>query len=544
MPSAIQKLSGQIKLRWRELLIGLLCGLMVFGFWGTAVSTSWARINALETIEPYGFAVHEQLLFNFSHFGDFYQTIHLGYDDTWTWSGHRALSLPINGLLYGLAPSPLWLSKIQIFWVLSGAIPAAWLGRHFLGSVWGVALGAFFYLMSPALMALSLQDYQDLVLATPCLMWTLCAMRARHWRWVLAGAIVGCLPREECVPLVVACAVVSFPGSRKVWLRNIGICLGVAVTYTVVLGLLFPLAESQHDMPLVNALRQVFQWPPQLFLDGWPYLGEFYSLLWAPIGLLALLAPELLLPGLGLIFLHMTVPWGHGVDRSWGGHVHHMGPALPFFTAAAIVGSARLIKWLKSQRRIPKHSIPVLALALAAFSIHWNQNWASHYRLRLAWTPTAPAYTHPVWPLVQDNLEPQDVPIISSRLALAVSGRHRSYTYDESLFEKEPGKGLTAGTHLIVDSRNTAVVDWGMGMTGAEVLAQSGPYLLIQWASGALDQAIPGEPPRPLEGLRPWPGMPQDRGVIDGVPPRTAPPPPPVAPWQGEDAPKAPPRPL
>ena len=31
---------------------------------------------------------------------------------------HRALTLPLNGIFYGLNPQPLWLSKIQIFWMI------------------------------------------------------------------------------------------------------------------------------------------------------------------------------------------------------------------------------------------------------------------------------------------------------------------------------------------------------------------------------------------------------------------------------------------
>jgi hypothetical protein len=512
---------------WRELVVGLFCAAIVFGFWGTAVSTSWARIAALETIEGYGFAVHEQLLFNFAQSGDFFQTIHLGYDDTWTWSGHRSLTLPLNGLIYGLSPSPLWLSKIQIFWVLTGVIPAAWLGKHHFGNTWGIAVGTFFYLLSPATIALALQDYQDLVFATPFLMWTLCAMQAKHWRWVLLGAMVGCLPREECVPLVFAAAVVSFPGSKALWKRNIAIAAGVGVAYTLALSLAFPLASSQHDMPLVNAFHQVFQWPPQLFLDGWPYLGKFYSLLWAPLGLVALLAPELILPGVALVFLHMTIPWGHGVDRSWGGHIHHMGPALPFFVAGAIVGTSRLVAWTRRFWTVPRPATVLLSSTALLFSLNWDLNWSNYYNLRLNWTSTQPTYTHPVWTLVQDHLTPEDVPIVSSRLSLAVSARTRSFSFDESLFDKAPNQGLTVGTHLIVDQRNTAVVKWGMAMTGATTVASAGPYHLIEWTKGALDKAVPVSAPQVLQDTFPWEGMPLNRTRIDGVPPRTTPPPPP-----------------
>ena len=590
MPVYLKTLQAWLKAHWREILIALCCVVMIFGFWATAVSTSWARIAALETIEPYGFAVHEQLLYNFSQNGDFFQTVHLGYDNTWTWSGHRAITLPLNGLLYGIDPSPLWLSKIQIFWMLSGAIPAAWIGRHVLGNIWGILLGAFLYLMSPALMALALQDYQDLVLATPFLMWTICAMYSGSIYWVILGAIVGCMPREECVPLVLATAMVVYPGNRRVWLRNIATAAGVVVFYFLVINGLFPLQESQHDMPLVNAIKQVTQWPPQLFLDGWPYLGEFYSLLWAPIGLLAIFAPEILLPGILLIFLHMTVPWGHGVDRSWGAHVHHMGPALPFFTAAAIIGSGRLLKWVHRQTRIPKVTAPLLACALAAYATNWSMNWGDYYRLKAGFSITSPGYTHPVWTLTEEHLEPADIPILSSKYAVAVSSRSRSYTYNESLYEKAPGKGLSVGTHLIADIRMTTVIEWGMAMPGAEQIAQEGPFVLITWTKGAADPSVrsfpckgeyqrhqdlsqktqqelanaregaPGDtkyanitakcpassqqPQCPENSTqrcassdhRPWPGMPSDRNAIEGVPPRKAPPPPPK-PRDGKPAP-------
>ena len=229
----------------------------------------------------------------------------------------------------------------------------------------------------------------------------------------------------------------------------------------------------------------------------------------------------------------MTVPWGHGVDRSWGGHVHHMGPALPFFTAAAIFGAARL---LRQVQRLPKKSWPYVRVALcvllAGHALSWSHNWSQYYKLRLALGPEAPTYTHPAWILVRDHLQPEDVPIISSELALAVSSRSRSYTYDESLEDKAPGKGLAAGTHLIVDHRNTPVYDWGMAMTGAEEIAKEGPFTLIQWTPGALDTNIPSQLPRSKKGLPTWPGMPRDRSVMDGVPPRKTPPPPPTAPWE------------
>ena len=81
---------------WKRYLPLLLATLLMWLFWATAVSTTWARINAIQTVEPYAFAVHEQLMRNFDANGSFSQTIHAGYDNAWTWSGHRALTMPIG----------------------------------------------------------------------------------------------------------------------------------------------------------------------------------------------------------------------------------------------------------------------------------------------------------------------------------------------------------------------------------------------------------------------------------------------------------------
>jgi len=514
----------------------LLLLLAVMAFWGTATSTAWARIAALETIEPYGFAVHEQLLFNFSQNGSFFQTIHMGYDNAWTWSGHRGATLPINGLVYGLKPSAIWLSQLQIAEVLLGVIPAAILGRRALQSPWGLAVGGLIYLGAPPTIALALQDYQDLVLAAPALLLAMTTFSSRHLSVALLGAIVACLPREECIALMVVCAVLAPPPPNRMRRFNIALACGVAISYVCILTVFFPITASSHDMPLQNAVLGLFQWPPRIFLDGWPYLTRFYALLWAPIGFLALAAPLWAAPGAALVLLHMTVPWGHGVDRDWGAHVHHMGPILPFFVAATIMGLGRVQSRIRQfkNRRFPAWVSPLLTgfmgTGLAVYAIQWDRDWAEHYRLIPSFQTTAPSYVHPAWTLME-SLEHDDIPIVSKKLALVASARTESYTWDDSLLEKAPSKGLSAGTHLIVDQRNTAVVNWGMQMAGAAVITTEGPMVLISWDKGAQDKNIPSKAPSALQDLRPWPGQPPHREAIPGVPPRRAPPPPPVPQW-------------
>ena len=209
-------------------------------FYTTAVSTSWARIASLQTIEPYAMAVHEQLMRNFSETGSWFQTVHRGYDDAWTWSGHRALTLPIAGWLYGWAPSALWLSKIMILGVMSGAIPAGLIAKRQYSSVgnghWAFLWGGLVYLCMPGTMAIALQDYQDLCFALPFLVWSWNFFESG---WLIAavfGALFGIAPREETIPMAIFCAVMARPMVEGVWLwkqqlRNLIVVLAIAGFY-------------------------------------------------------------------------------------------------------------------------------------------------------------------------------------------------------------------------------------------------------------------------------------------------------------------------
>ena len=106
------------RVKWSKVAAWGFVALLAWLWWTTAASTSHARIAALQTVEPYAFSVHEQLVRNFGIEGRFFQTIHKGYDDAWTWSGHRALTLiasikarrnPVLGLWWRYHT---WMSKL------------------------------------------------------------------------------------------------------------------------------------------------------------------------------------------------------------------------------------------------------------------------------------------------------------------------------------------------------------------------------------------------------------------------------------------------
>ena len=84
-------------------------------FWTqSALSTSWARIAALQPVETYAFAAYQQIVHNLALNGVFEQTVHKGYANAWAWSGHRSGTLYLASWFYRLDPSSLGLSLIHI----------------------------------------------------------------------------------------------------------------------------------------------------------------------------------------------------------------------------------------------------------------------------------------------------------------------------------------------------------------------------------------------------------------------------------------------
>ncbi|MCK6505032.1 DUF2079 domain-containing protein [Myxococcota bacterium] len=496
------------------LVLAALAPAMV-AWWATLRSTAAARLAVLRTVEPYALAVHEQLVRNKALEGAWFQTIHAGYDDAWTWSGHRALTLIGATWLYPLEPSALGMCDLQILATALGTIPAALIGRAVfrdgpLGPTAGLLVGGALYLLSPAAMALALQDYQDLVFALPFLTFTLWTMRAGHRAWPLLGAAVGVMPREECVPLVLACALVTLPpGGRRRHLWNLAAAALVAGTYAGVAQVLHPIETAPgvgdgHDTPLVNALRTVFAARGPQDLPGLAHVEEFYALLWAPVGLLALASPLTLLPGAGLLLMHMTVPYNNGIDHFWSGHAHHVAPLLPFVLVATIEGLGRLValagRWRPRGHPVGATLAAVATALLLAHAASWTWTWGTGFHLAWSWRPWTPPYEHPAWTLAR-RLPAEAVPVVSVRHAVVVSDRRTSYTWEESLHDKARGRGLGAATHLIAPASLAEVTAWALSMDGAQVVDEAEGYVTIAWTPGARDTA----------GKRredPWPRVP------------------------------------
>ena len=517
------------KLSW-DIVPYLLLLPALWLFYATAVSTSWARVASLQTIEPYAMAVHEQLMRNFSETGSWFQTVHRGYDDAWTWSGHRALTLPIAGWFYGWNPSALWLSKILILGVMSGAVPAGLIARRQYATVgnghWAFLWGALVYLSMPGTMAIALQDYQDLCFALPFLVWTWNFFESGWLIAAIFGALFGIAPREETIPMAIFCAVMARPMFEGVWqwkqhLRNLLVVIGIAGFYVWWAQAYHPLDSGGHDMPLQNALGSLGQ--QRVFLEGWVYHTRFYALVFIPLGLLAWCAPLVAAPAVALCVLHMSVPDGHGVDRSWSGHCHHMAPALAFSTIAIVTGGTRVGKWLTVKRFGKwKWLLPaVLAIGSLGWSRWWWLEWADYYNLVLSTSVEEPEWTHPAWTLKDTFLENQSedaILVVNKNTALIASDQLRSYTLDESIFGKEPRKGLGAGDRIIFDERRRDISTYVQRMQGAEQVSTEEVFGLWCWPATSVDTGVMTKPR--FKPAQVYTGMYKKGSDIPGTAPR------------------------
>lgn len=413
------------------------------------------KVRTLRTIENYALAVHDQLIWNYAFTGEWKQTIHFGYDNTWTWSGHHSLWLFVVAQAYRFAPGPLTLCWIQIGLVALGAFAAHALGRVAIGGWLGGLVGTAVYLAYPPLQAVALNDYQDLILGTP---WALAALAAnRHGSRVAFAlcAIAAAFTREEWV-VVVAMIPFTTPGGWRKKLREGAIGLGILAPYVIFLAL-HRVKSTGHDTPMFSQIASMLTWPPP-FTRTWVDVENFYRVLFATTQLLAFAAPLTFLMAVPALLFHATADARGGVDATWLGHIHHMAPIAALLCGATIEGIGAL--W-KLGRGRPVWMRGVGALLVAGL-VAWNSQCLGPViranQLREAYTlaPRTTPPDAPEWALVAQA--PADASICTDVVgSILVSSRERSYTYDESLRDKEPQRDLRACDWILVRKSHT---DW------------------------------------------------------------------------------------
>jgi len=524
------------KSAWLWWLLPVLAALV---WYGVLSATALNRVQSMNVTGSGSFAVFNQIFWNYSLVGHFQQTIHAGYSDNWTWGGHRAPLLFVVGLLYALAPEPITLCRIQIAALALGAFPAFGLGWRAFGRPMGGVVALAMYLAYPPLQILALSDYQDIILGIPF------AVLAVHqaWRgspWGFALAILGVVcSREEWI-LVAPFLGFLAPGDGRARLRwGLG---GLAVVLFY-FGILWSVAyntgfhyspaqappgslQEKLDIPCtweaaLDRARRILAPIPYVevarrpedgpafgppFSDagsgppprGWQasWLGRreitrtwedvqgFYLDLGVPVHLVGVFAPAALIPAMGVLVVHLTAPLGQGVDSRWGEMVHHISPLVTLLVLAAILGAGFCYRRTAARRGLWLFLAGVGTLLVVQVNLDWGQH------LKLApWVRSAQAPV-PEWALVA-GLPTEAILASDVDASLIISSRPLAYTYDDSILEKAPRRGLLAVEYLLVRRTSLDWVKLARDRHRATLIAETPDYLLFRmpWVRPSLPPA-------------------------------------------------------
>lgn len=479
------------RIRWLQWLIPVAAA---WGWWCTLQATAWDRIRSFSCVENYALAVYNQLVWNYSSRGIWEQTIHHGYVDHWMWSGHRSLWLWAVAAIYPMDPEPLLLCRVQIALVALGAIPAYGLARHVFGgrdlspsnTLQGIAGGIFgiaLYLGYPPLLAIALNDYQDLILGIPFALAAIWASRAGSLPGFLLAAFACCAAREEWA-LVMPLIGLSYPGPLRDRAKQIGWGVGLSAFYGLLISWLGR-DFAGHDNPMSSQLGGMLR-------EGLPPITRtasdfknFYAQFLLPLQFFGLFAPLTLLPLSATLLIHIFAPASGGVDAQWLGHIHHMSPTGTFAVAAAIEGVGWLFSRIQNARWRPRVAVGI-ALMAVIITMGACQPWIRYLKLNPQFTPalrSSPADAPELALLAQ---VPENASIaVDVHTSLMPSSRARAFTYDDSLEDKRPKKGLSVVEYMLVKKADTEWLGRAQQVSGAEQIGETQNYALFRFPKTA-----------------------------------------------------------
>lgn len=288
-------------------------------------------------------------------------------------------------------PSPEMLLVAQAVIVASGALPAFWLGRRWLGDDRLAVAGAAIYLLLPALQHAVLFDFHPVTLAAPLLMFCIWAADAGRWWCLGVCAALAAITQEQVGLMLVGLAVwmwFAHPAHRR---AAVVLATSAAAWVAVAFWVIIPANALGGESPFLTRYSGLGEGPGSilagLVLRPWESLqmlateGRLVYLitLLLPLLFLPMLAPLLALAALPQLGINLLA----GIGRDADGYVnpiqtiqyHYAVVLVPFLVAAALLGLARLRdgrpRWLGGlSSRVSAHPgitaiVLVAAVALA-----------------------------------------------------------------------------------------------------------------------------------------------------------------------------------
>ena len=257
--------------------------------------------------------------------------------------------------LWWVWSSPEMLLVAQAVIVATGALPAFWLGRRWLGDDRLALAGAAAYLLYPALQNATLFDFHPVTLAAPLLLF--CIWAAEEARWVTLGVCAGLAAlTQEQVGLVIAALAVwlwfRHPEHRR---AAVILAAGAVAWVATAVVVIMPAFALQSSNAHIQRYSRLGDGPREIALTFLTRPWEAVAVIATPgrlLYLLAMLLPLLLLPlaapGLALVGLpQLLINLFAATGPAQTVDYHYAVLLVPVLVASSLLGLAHL----RAQRR-------------------------------------------------------------------------------------------------------------------------------------------------------------------------------------------------
>ncbi len=254
--------------------------------------------------------------------------------------------------LYRAWPGPPFLLVLQAVIVALGAVPLYYLTMREVRSAWLALLLGAAWLAMPAIQAANWNEFHPVTLAPTFLIAAFYFLRTKRIGWYALFALLAALCKEEIGLLIFMLGLYALLAQKLTRVGVATMALGLGWSLVAVLGIQGHFGGNIHwgrydylgSGPAAMVATLITQ-PGVVWaqLQAANALGYLFQLL-LPVGFVALLAPEVLLlalPSLALNLLADFTPM-HQVD--W---LMYAAPIAPFIALAAVMGTARLMRWLR-----------------------------------------------------------------------------------------------------------------------------------------------------------------------------------------------------
>jgi uncharacterized membrane protein len=359
------------------LLLGLLIALYVlqFGLLSSAMHDSFlthaADLGNMD--QPIWNTLHGRLL---------QETKKDGSEGTRLSDHFEPIFVPVSlsFLIWNDVRALLWLQTLAL---ALGAIPVYWIARDEAqagargereAEAWGVTFAAL-YLLFPALEWANITEFHAVPLAVAPLLFALHYTRRRRYRPVWFFALIA-MSTQEHIPLLTLMiglyiAIVQRRPRVGLSLATVSVAWFTVATFVIIphfaaqvyrgqaASVYFQRFGELGNTP-ADIARTVFTRPDVVLRiliqpDRLAYVGG----LLASAGFVALLDPVTLVLGAPTLGINMLSAY----YAQYSGRYHYSAPLVPFFVVAAIIGAARLSRWLT------RHLRPSLARQTASSTV-------------------------------------------------------------------------------------------------------------------------------------------------------------------------------